>query len=210
MLRTSRSLSRASTGLRSNQRISSPCCLHRRSRSSTDEREAPLADAVGGALQVRESRCATFPGASGSAGARTAARWCRSAPAVPESPPAAASFENRNAGSSGTRAAPPRAAGARRKLEVGALIEEPAGVALEYRGEQAQQRRGGHTLAALDHAQVRHRGRHAPHRAGCSAPRVPRASGRWRLRSARSLAPRKWPLRSSSGICRTARVERSL
>ena len=109
MLRTSRSLSRASTGLRSNQRISSPCCLHRRRRSSpvSGKRRPPTSSAArsrsGKSLRdiswcERISRCANcrpdvpvWANSSGMAACST-------------------SLENRNAGSSGMRAAPPAGA----------------------------------------------------------------------------------------------------
>ena len=127
----------------------------------------------------RGSRCATSPGASGSAGARTAARWCRSAPAAPGSPPAAGSLENRNAGSSGMRAAPPPAAAGARQLDLARSRRETTPASRwNTAGQQLQQLGRGRALAALDHAQVGHRRRALRRRAGCSAPTAPPASAR--------------------------------
>jgi hypothetical protein len=56
-----------------------------------------------------------------------------------------------------------RAAGtlARRLVDLAVAVEEPARLLLEHRGEQAEHVLRRHALAALDHAQVRHRRRGA-------------------------------------------------
>ena len=89
MLRTSSSLLRASTGLRSNQRISRPWRLAERHQVIDAQRERALADALRPRARAPDIRCARSPGASGSADARTAARSSPSATAARESPPAA-------------------------------------------------------------------------------------------------------------------------
>ena len=157
MLRTSRSLSRASTGLRSNQRISRPWRLHRRIRSSTDsgKRRSPMPSAArsrsGKSLRdiswwERISRCANcrpvVPVCASSSGIAACSRF----------------LENRNAGSSGTRvAAPPGSAGCSSRSALSSRNQVTG--ALEHAGQQLEQVGGGRALAALDHAQVRDRRR---------------------------------------------------
>ena len=178
MLRTSRSLSRASTRLAVEPADREAVALAQAQQVVDAEREARARRRSRPRAPGRESRCATSPGASGSAGARTAARWCRSARAARGSPPAAAPWRTGTPARAARRPRRRRAAPGARRLDLRVAVEEPARLALEQRGQQLQHLLGGHALAALDHAEVGDRGRRRARRAGCSAPTAPPASGR--------------------------------
>ncbi len=138
------------------------------------------------------NRCATSPGGSESADARIAGPlvpvWASSSGIAACS----TSLEKRNAGSSGTLAAPPlgrwRASAARgrrsRRGTTRGRAETPA-------ASSSSISRGGGALAALDHAEVGDRRRDVPRPAGCSAPDSSSRVRPLRLRMERSLAPRK-------------------
>ena len=195
MLRSSRSLSRASTGLRSNQRMARPWLLAQPQQVVGRERELALADALGRALEIGEVVARHF--------------LVRADQQVRELPPGGAGLREqlgnrrlqqllgeqergleRHAGrAAGASFAAPSASMS------GVAVEEPARLALEQRRQQPEHLVGGHALAALDHA----RG---------TRPRAPLCESSWmqradssssvrplRLRSARSLVPRKWLLR---------------
>ena len=199
MLRTSRSLSRASTGLRSNQRISRPWRLQRRMQVLDGQREPALADAVRGALEVgkvvarhllvgADEQMRELPAAG--AGLREQLRDRRLQHVLGK--------EERRLERHLRRTA---ARGRRRgQLEVGALVEEPLRVALEHLGQK------------LEHFRAR---ASACRSRSCSGrkPTARARASRWmqraessssvsplRLRIERSLAPRKCPLRSSRVI----------
>ena len=103
----SRSLSRASTGLRSNQRIVRPCRLHSRSRSSTSsgKRRSPTLSAArsrSGKVVARH-----FLVRADQEVRELPARSCRSARAAQESPPAAAPSRTGTRARAARAAAPP-------------------------------------------------------------------------------------------------------
>jgi len=119
------------------------------------QREAPLADAVGGALQVREvvarhllvradQQVRELP--PGGAGLREQLRDRQLQQVAREQERRLERHARRCAAGGGGRGG----------LGLRALIEEPLRRALEHPGQQLEQRRRGAALAALDHAQVGH------------------------------------------------------
>ncbi len=157
-LRTSRSLSRARSGLRSNHRKREPVPLAELQQVIRIQREAPLADALRRALEIGKIVARHFLVRANQqvrelpAGGSRLREQLRNGGLQNVFREQECGFERHALRATATRLGALRA-------HVGVLIEKPARVPLENRGEKLQQLGRGHAFAALDHAEVRNRGR---------------------------------------------------